>query len=152
MNKIVKVIIVLFVIFITGCSKEKYITCNIDLINTEQNYSLKSIYIIYYKDNYVTKIEKEDIYESKNKEVLEYFSEYKKLEYTNFNDLYGGYNFNIDVIDNKVTVKTNIDFTIVDINKMVLNGDLYKDYVISNKLTTSGAKEYYEAKGAECNI
>ena len=41
---------------------------------------------------------------------------------------------------------------LVDIKKMVKDKKIDKDYVISNKLTTSGIVKIYESKGAICDI
>ncbi|MBQ9072348.1 MAG: hypothetical protein IJY25_04255 [Bacilli bacterium] len=152
MNKTFKVFILLFVLFITGCGKDKYITCKSEITNKENNYTLTATYKIYYKDAYVTKIEKEEIYKSSSEDIIEYFDEYKNLEYDNLNDLYGGYSYTID--SNKDFIKLNavIDINNVDVKQMIKNGYLDKDYTISNKLTTSGAKYFYKEKGATCDI
>ena len=152
MNKTFKVFILISILFITGCGKDKYITCKSEITNKENNYTLSATYKIYYKDSYVTKIEKEEIYKSSSEDIIEYFDEYKNLEYDNLNDLYGGYSYTID--SNKDFIKLNavIDINNVDVKQMIKNGYLDKDYTISNKLTTSGAKYFYKEKGATCDI
>lgn len=150
MKKFIKLFSVLIVLLVCGCDKEKYITCTNNIDNTAENYKLNATYKIYYNKSYVTKIEKEESYTSNNKSVLDYFEEFKDLNYSNSNDLYGGFTYNIKRDKEYVYITTIIDFNISDVKKMVKEGYLDKDYVVSNKLTTRGAMHFYEAMGAEC--
>lgn len=145
-------IMFLLVVFIcmSGCGNEKYFVCTIDLDNSNENYSLNATYKVYYDGNYVTKIEKNDYYSSNDLTVLDYFKEYKTLEYDNLNGLYGGFDYSVDLNENDLIFNTTINLEDVDIKKMLSNGDINSDYVVSNKLTTSGIKYLYKAKGAIC--
>lgn len=145
-------IMFLLVVFIcmSGCGNEKYFVCTIDLDNSKENYSLNATYKVYYDGNYVTKIEKNDYYSSNDLTVLDYFKEYKTLEYDNLNSLYGGFDYSVDLKENDLIFNTTINLEDVDIKKMLSNGDINSDYVVSNKLTTSGIKYLYKAKGAIC--
>lgn len=147
-----KIILVLLVLLITGCDKNKYITCNIAVDNKVQNYTMNGTYKIYYKDNYVTKIKKLEKYISSDKTMIDYFNESKNLEYYNLNDLYNGFEYKINSDEKSVNIDVKINFDLVDIKQMVKNGYLDKNYVISNKLTKSGIVKIYESKGAICNI
>ena len=140
------------ILLLTGCSKEKYFTCKIDLYNDIQEYKLDASYKVYYKDSYVTKIEKEEIYTSDKKTTLDYFNEYKALEYKNLNNLYSGVIHTIEYKENKVKLNATMDMTLMDIKKMIKDDYIDKDYVISGKLTTSGIKNIYKSKGANCDI
>lgn len=145
-----KIIFLCICIFLfTGCS-DKYFICTINLENEDMNYSLDSKYKIYYNKNYVTKIEKEDIYKSEDSDIVIYFNDSKNLELSNSNDLYGGFNYNIDRTREEVKIKTIIDLSITDVRKMVNNSYLNEDYVVGNKLTTTGAKYFYKDRGAIC--
>jgi len=147
-----KIICFIFVLFLVGCSKEKYITCNIDVDNNIQNYNLTGVYKIYYNNNYVTKIEKQEKYISGDEIVIDYFDEYINLEYYNLNDLYGGFEYEVEKNSESVTLNSTIDMNIVDVKKMLEDKYIDKDYTISNKLTTSGIVKIYESKGAICDI
>lgn len=147
-----KIISLVFILFLVGCSKNNYITCSLEQENKIQNYIATGEYKIYYKDKYVTKIEKLEKYISTDQTVLNYFQESKKLEYYNLNDLYGGYDYNIKNNGEFVLINTFIDTSLVDFKKMVKNQYIDKNYVISNKLTTSGIIKKYESIGAICNI
>lgn len=152
MNKILIYISLIIVLLLTGCSKDKYFICEINLDNNIQEYKMDALYKVYYKDSFVTKIEKTETYISNNEDTLEYFNEYKNLEYQNINNLYGGTTYNIDFKENKIVLNATIDMSLVDIKKMVKNKFIEKDYVTSNKLTTSGIKYIYKSKGAKCDI
>jgi len=147
-----KIIIVMFTLLLVGCRKEQYTICNIDINNNVQNYKVTGEYKIYYKDNYVTKIEKNEKYETFDKHIIDYLNEAKRLEYYNLNDLYGGITYDINLSDNIIYLSSTINMESVDVNNMVKNKYLDENYVVSNKLTISGIKYFYESKGAICDI
>lgn len=147
-----KIIIIIFALFLVGCSKEEMFTCNVEVENNLQNYTMKGVYTIYYKDNYVTKIEKKEQYISPDEEIINYLKESKELEYYNLNDLYGGYTYEVRDSETSVAIISNIDLSLVDLKKMEQDKKIDKDYVIGNKLTKSGIVRVYESKGAICDI
>lgn len=151
-SKFLKLFSLLFILLLVGCRKEEYITCNIEVNNNIQNYEMNGIYKIYYNGNYVEKIEKKEKYISSDISMINYFDEVNNLDYYNLNDLYGGVIYTIKNNKNDVEVDVTIDMDNVDIKKMVKNKYLDKDYVISNKLTTSGIVKIYESRGAICDI
>lgn len=152
MKKIFTIILFINILLLTGCGKDNYFTCKINIDNDMEEYKLNAEYKIYYKNSFVTRIEKEEIYISENEDILQYFDEYKNLEYNNLNKLYGGITYTVNLIDNKVILFSDIDMSLVDIEKMVKNKYIDKDYVVSNRLTTGGIKYIYKAKGATCDI
>lgn len=128
------------------------ITCNIEVDNDLQNYTMKGIYNIYYKDNYVTKIEKKEQYISPDEDIITYLKESKDLEYYNLNDLYGGYTYEIKNSETALAITSEIDLSLVDLKEMEQDKKIDKDYVVGNRLTTSGIVRIYESKGAICDI
>lgn len=147
-----RICIFIFVLFLTGCSGKDYITCNIDINNKIENYKMTGVYKIYYDNNFVTKIEKKEKYISSDKSIIKYFDESKNLEYYNLFDLYNGYIYTIKSDDTTVNIDVEIDMNLLNLSKMVEDSRLDKDYVISNKLTTSGIVKFYESKGSICDI
>lgn len=137
--------------FFAGCSN-KYISCDIEVENNVQNYNMTGSYKIYYKDNYVTKIEKSEKYISNDEDVISFFEESKNLEYSNLNDLYKGYKYSIKSYETSVFVDVLIDMELVNLKQLVKDKQIDKDYVINGKLTTSGIVRFYESKGAICDI
>jgi hypothetical protein len=49
-----KIVLLLIIILLTGCSKDKYFTCKIDLNNEQMEYHLSANYKIYYKNSFPT--------------------------------------------------------------------------------------------------
>ena len=147
-----KLIVFIFVFFLVGCSNNKYITCNVEVNNKIENYNMEGIYKIYYKNNFVTKIEKEEVYISPSEDIIGYFNESKGLEYYNLNDKYNGFLYKINKEENKINLNVSIDLSLVDIKQMVKDKKINKDYVMSNRLCTSGIVDFYESKGAVCDI
>lgn len=142
---------ILLIIFLTGCGKEKYVTCKKNITNINENYVLNSNIKIYHKKDKVLKIIVSEDYMSSDKNVLKYLKEYKNLYYENQNDLYGGYTYEINEKDDHIILDMNIDLSALDVKKMVNDGKLDKYYTKQNTLTLTGAKYYYSSKGAECN-
>ena len=149
--KILRLILLLFVFtLVIGCNSNNTITCTLDIKNEVQNYQNTGNYKIYYKGNYVTKIVKNEEYASSDKSVLNYFYEVKELEYYDLSDKYSGVTYEIKKNEGSIKIKATIDLNTFDIKSMVRDGKIDKDYVISNKLTTSGIKRVYESIGATC--
>jgi len=142
----------IFLILLTGCSKEKYFTCKINKDNEIQNYTLNAVYKVYYEKSYVTKVEKKEVYKTQNEDTLDYFYEYKNLEYVNLNNLYGGFTHEVKKNEDEVKLNATIDMSLVDIKKMKKDKYISSYYIVSNKLTTGGIKNIYEEKGAICDI
>jgi len=147
-----KIVILILALFLVGCSKEEMITCNIEVNNKLQNYTLEGTYNIYYKDNYVTHIKKKEQYISTNEEFISYLNESKNLEYYNLNDLYGGYTYDIKSGESSVFITSKIDLSILDLKKMEKDNKIDKNYIVGNRLTKSGIIRVYESKGAVCDI
>jgi len=147
-----KIVLLLIIVLLTGCSKDKYFICKIDLSNEQMEYHLSATYKVYYKNSYVTKIEKHEIYKTDNEDTYNYFNEAKNLEYTNLNNLYGGITHTMSLEENKVVLDATFDMSIVDIKKMIKNKYIDRDYVIGNNLTVGGIKNIYKEKGANCDI
>lgn len=147
-----RIVLLLIVVLLTGCSKDEYFTCEIDLNNEQMEYHLNATYKVYYKNSYVTKIEKKEIYETDNEETYNYFNEAKNLEYINLNNLYGGITHTISLEDNKVILDATYDMSIVDIKKMEKNKYINSYYITGNNLIVGGVKNIYKEKGAICDI
>lgn len=152
MKKIFYILCFVCIIFLSGCNKEEYFICKINVDNDIQEYHLSAVYKVYHEKSFVTKIEKEERYISKKEETLNYFEQYKDLEYKNLNNLYGGVTYSIGLEENKVILNATIDMSLVDVEKMVKDNYLDEYHVNSNKLTTGGIKMLYEQKGATCDI
>lgn len=148
--KILKVFSLPLILMLVGCGKEKVIVCNTDINNNVQNYKTTGVYKIYYNDNYVTKIEKNEKYTSDDNSMIEYFYESKSLEYFDLSDKYGGVTYNIEKLKDEIDIKSNIDLKEFDLNRLSKDGKIDKDYIINGRLTLNGLKRIYKSKGIVC--
>lgn len=145
-----RIIILILLLVITGCSSDKSFICKMDIENDIQDYKLDGTYTIYYKDSYVTKIEKIEKYNSTNQDTLDYLNEYLNLDYENLNRKYNGYTYDVLLSEDYVRLESVIDMNSVDVKKMKKDNYIEEDYVIGENITTSGIKYFYEQKGAIC--
>lgn len=153
MRRIIKIFCIGIVFLTFGCSsKEKYDICTVDIKNSSENYTLTATYKIYHGRTFVTKIEKEESYKSDDKNTIDYLKKSNELNYSNLKDVYGGYDYKIKSDKTSLNINTTIILDNVDIKQMVKDNLIDSDYVVSNKLTISGAKYFYKEKGANCDI
>ena len=74
------IFLMLIIIFITGCGREKSFICTSNIKNDSLNYELNAKYQVFYKGSYVTKINKVEKYISKEKDILKYFENFFEAE------------------------------------------------------------------------
>ena len=148
--KVFKIFSLILILFLIGCSREKNFICTIDIKNNVQNYSVTGKYKVYYKKDFVTRIEKQEKYLSNDKSVIDFFRESKELENYNISDKYGGVIYDIKTSDDSVNIKVKIDFKDFNVAQMAKDGSIDRDYVLGNKLRVNGIKHIYEGKGAIC--
>ena len=152
MNKKIIILILVSFLFITGCNKNKSITCTSIIENKLSDYKMSAEYKITYNSDYVKTIEKKEQYKMDTEDIKNYIYESKNLEYKNLNDLYGGYQYEVTETENEVNVKVFINVEELNIKSMVNDEFLDKYYVKNNKLTLSGLKQFYKSKGIDCDI
>ena len=151
MKKFITVIaLTICVGIISGCSAcEKTITCTLSQNTIE--YNLQATYKIYAKGSVVEKVETVETVTSSDEEVLETLQKTVEEQYKNFNQLYGGYTYDVVNDGSKVESKVTIDYSTLDMSKMASDNTALKPFVNSkNRLTLNGAKAIYEATGAIC--
>ena len=148
-----KIFILLSLFLLVGCTnKIKEGNCKINLKNSDENYTLKANYKIYYdKNEYVTKIEESATYKSDDESVLDFYYKAKSMEYQNLYN-YGGIEYSVELIDNKVKIISTREVKDMNVKNMIKDKLIDKDYTSANRLTLYGMTDYYEAKGAVCDI
>lgn len=148
-----KIFVLLSLFLLVGCTnKIKEGNCKIDLKNSNEGYTLKANYKIYYdKNEYVTRIEEDITYKSDNESVLDFYYKAKSMEYQKLYN-YNGIKYSIELIDNKIKITSTRDLKETNVKKMIKDKLIDRDYTSANKLTLYGMKDYYEAKGAVCDI
>lgn len=145
-----KIFIIIIILFITGCGSKKMI-CNLDVDNGDQGYQLSSKYVIHYRNNYVQKVEITETYSSQNSSILDYFGKYLKTTSHNFKNNYGNIEYSQVKKNKSLIYKANINYSKIDVKKLIENNDISKDQVKNNMIMISGMKETYESKGAICH-
>ena len=144
----------LFVIILAGCTsktEEKVVRCTLKLNDAAQNYEIESVYSIYTDGSVVNKVETTEIVTSDDDYVLDYFENYTNTLYTNMNDAYGGYDFDISKEDGKLISDTKIDYLKLDREKLAKDQPTMKSYMNDDYMITfEGIKSMYEQMGATC--
>ena len=148
--KILRIFPMLLIFFMVGCGNEKEMDCNLTVNNPFSAYTSVQNYKICYKGDFVTSIDKQENYISDDNNTIEYFYESRELEYYDLSDKYGGVIYKVEKGNNNVSLTANINLGLLDINKMVKDGKIDKDYVVNGKLTITGLKKIYEKKGFTC--
>lgn len=107
-------------------------------------------YKLKFKNKNVTKLETEEIISSDDEELIETYkasieelsTKYEELEH---------YKTNITTEDNKLIIKTIIDYSKIDMKKYLqIEGE--KTYIKNNKLKIDEIKKIYERNGATCKF
>lgn len=132
---------------------ENIIICEMknDQKKTQSDYTINSTYKIYSSDKIVTKVVTSEVVTSNNSEILNYFDQYLNKTYTELNNNYSGYKFQIKKEDNKIISEVNVDYSVMDMNKYSEDYPDIKTYLnVQSKLTIEKAKKIYENMGANC--
>lgn len=148
-----KILLPLFIILlVSGCGKEELKTTKCTLASNDvvNGYKTTGTYEINHKNDMVESVKTTEVVESEKEEILKYMEEYLNTTYTTMNDNYGGYSFEVENKDNKVTSITTIDYNKMNIEKFVSENTVLKPYVKNNKLTIDGIKKLYTSIGATC--
>lgn len=152
MKKILSVLSLCMIVgIISGCGDKKERTISCDLSQTLAAYELKSNYKIYATGDVVNKVETVETVTSSDESILDTFETSLNTQYETANKTYGGYTYKITNSDSKVESKVTIDYSKVDMDKMIKDNTAMKSYVNGkNRLTVDGALKIYEALGAVC--
>lgn len=145
-----KKILILLIIFICcACNKNNTMTCvyKSDMLD---DYKVNIIYSIKSNNDRVSFINIKEEYTSDDISTLNYFKEYRKIYYYDLSNQYGSYIFKSKEQDNKLIIDVKIDYSEIDIDKMIENGYIPKTYKKGNTLSKNGAKLFYEDLGAVC--
>lgn len=104
------------------------------------------------KTNTVNKVESTQVIETDNKTMIDHYSEQFEEQYKNADKEYGGFDYKLDVKDNKLTFNLTINYRKVDMDKFVSKFDDFKSLLDDeNQIKTEELKAFYEGKGYGCN-
>lgn len=132
--------------------KTKVVSCKLEKEDTANSYTLVTTYELTVEDEIVKQNKMKEVITSSSQDMLTYFETYMKTTYESMNSKYGGYEYSITNDGKQVISNTTIDYTKVDIEKMVEDDASMKLMVNSdNKVTLSGVKTVYKTLGIECD-
>lgn len=147
MKRIV-VLAVLSLVMITGCGKEKTMTCTRTLNQDSISFDLK--YEVEYKGNDVIKIKTTEKVKSSDKNVLEIYKETVEKTYSPYKDL-EHYNYNVEISGDTLTSTTDLDYTKIDLDKMIEIDSANSAIIKDGKINVDDIKGTYESLGLICN-
>lgn len=132
-------------------NKEVVTKCTLSKSDSTNGYDVNSTYTVYSTDKIVNKVETVEKVTSTNASVLKQFEDTLNNLYSSMNSKYGGYTFSVTNSNNEVVATTKIDYTKLDIAKLVSDEPSTKSIVNSdNKITLDGILKTYEQIGAVC--
>lgn len=152
MKKMLSVVLLLCVSvgIVSGCgAKKRTVECT--TTQTLSDYKLNATYKIYATGDVVDKVETIEVVDSSNESVLKEFESTLNAQYGNNDKRYGGYDYKVTIDGSKLESKVTIDYSKVDMDKMVSDNSAMKSFLNKkNRLTVEGATSIYEAMGATC--
>ena len=137
-------IIPAILLFLVGCEKEGQISCNVHTKDVINGYELDANYVINYKGNYAITVESKEIITSNNEGILSYFNETANNTFKTTNDTYGGYTYKITKENDKVISNVTINYSQMDLDKLVKDQPRYKSFVKNDKMLVDGLINIYK--------
>ena len=142
-------IVLIIVLFLIFTNTTKVTTCKLN--NKQSNYDITSTYSIKSRGDVVKSVEVNQTITSKEKDILKSFEEQYKNQYSLNKKLYGGYNYEVKINNNKLVTKVTIDYDDFKLDKFVKDNKAMKKYINKdNEFTLEGAKKLYNSTGAKC--
>ena len=155
-------ILPILALLLTGCGEKKEdnnnekkdngktgtIACTFS--NDQGAYKLDAEYVIHYNGDFVEYVETTETVSSESEVYLNQMeTELKKL-YDENEKNYGGYTVNITNENGKVVSKVKIDYSKMDLEKLVNDQPAMSAFIKDKKFTKTGAQSIYEAMNATC--
>ena len=88
---------------------------------------------------------------SNDESILSYFDETVNNTYKTMNDTYGGYTYKTTKEDNKLISNATIDYSKMDLNKLMKDQPTYKSMIKNDKMLVEGLISVYKSAGATCD-
>ena len=145
--------LVICVMLVSGCQeKEDYVVkCALSQNNVLGNYQIESTYEITTDGKIVKSVKTVETITSENDVFLDSMNTTLKTTYETMNNAYGGYVFDVYQEDGKVVSIVSIDYTALNLDKLLTDQPTMKNYANeANQLTLEGIKSMYTAMGATC--
>ena len=145
--------LVICAILVSGCQeKEDYVVkCTLSQNNVLGNYQIESTYEITTDGKIAKRVKTIETITSENDVFLDSMNTTLKTTYETMNNAYGGYVFDVYQEDGKVVSTVSIDYTSLNLDKLLTDQPTMKSYANeANQLTLEGIKSMYTAMGATC--
>ncbi len=146
MKKIV-ILTVLSFVLITGCGKEKTMTCTRTMSQNSVNFDLK--YEVESLKGNVTRIKSTEMVKSNDKNVLGTYKETVEKTYEPYQDV-EHYNYSVEITDDTLISKTDLDYTKIDMDKMIEIDSANAKIIKDGKIKLEDIRNTYEAMGLIC--
>lgn len=148
MKKFVLFIVLGFIL--TGCGSNKLKTMSCSKVQSYSDVSFDLSYNIDYKGKYVVNVSSTEKIISDDIEYLEEYRGQIEKIYSPYSDL-DYYDYSVSIDGNTLTSESNIDYSRVDTNRMILIDDANSQFIQDGKVLVDTIKSYYEDLGISCN-
>lgn len=149
MKKLAVILMVVSVIFLTGCSEKKGVLVCTKNQDIDSSTKLESIYNVSYKDGYVTSIDTTETITSDKSEVLETYKTNLESVYSKYNDI-KYYDNNIKIEGNKLISITTVNYEKIDTDKLIEVDKNNAAAIENGKVKVTTLKSAYEQLDATC--
>ncbi len=158
------ILVFIFLLLFSGCGKkeektenevttgqietESVITCS--LSKSGAQFDLSTTYTIYHDGRYVNYSHVVTHLFSSNSSLLNQTYKSENDNYKRMNDKYGGYDYDVSILNNKVVSDVKIYYSKMDLQKLVGDDPSLSKYIRNSKMLVEGLKELYISNGAVC--
>ncbi len=146
-------LLLICMLVVSGCQEKKdyVVKCTLSQNNVLGNYQIESTYEITTDGKIAKSVKTVEVITSENETLLNTMSETLNTTYETMNEAYGGYVFDVDQETGKVVSTVTIDYTALDLEKLLSDQPSMKNYTNEdNQLTLEGLQNMYTTMGATC--
>ena len=130
--------------------KAKTVTCTLHQDNSSQGYVLDGTYTLTYTDGLVDSVHTVEKVVSSSPQILEYFKTSVGNTYADLNSNYGGYRYTTTISGTTFEAVTDIDYSVMNVDKYANDNPSIKPYVRDGKMTVEIVLASYRQMGASC--
>ena len=146
---IIGIVVLLFICFLIF--RNRKMTCTLESNQEQNGYVLNTTYTAIYNRGIVKKVIIHETITSEDDTVLDKFETDWKEQYDYNSKAFGGYQYQINKKNQKVTSDIEIDYKVFNLQKFIRFNNAMKEYVNDkNQVTIQGIKTMYEKSGAIC--
>lgn len=151
-KKMMMLLVICLVVLVTACDKEdnyKVVKC-VRNVEATSDLEVEANYYLYYEGDYIKKMESKEVVKASTKSILNTYKSAYEKSYSPYKDI-EYYDNKITIDGNTLTSEVNIDYTKVDIDKLIeLEGE--KDNIYEDgKVSLKKALDLYDEAGLQCD-